>query len=451
MLLSGNCTVVGVVVSVDDVSHTSSFILLLSLQAMCAIGDSVKRGNFTKDGRHGVGMNTMYHLSDQPVLLTGPDSDRRACFFDPLLAYAAGSMSDWHMPGVKYTEEQLRRDFPDQLDGLGEGRLREVDVEQLGGGRVPSGTRFRLPLRKLNDDAERVRARRLKSTAAPVRAEVVLKDLRKWASKVGDDYFLFGKSIERITVVHLGADERNELIFARAAKRTLLPVPRGIEFFQNAVTVPVETSFYKDLPTSEQEVRQAEEEKSPDRLQCFELTVENSLDATARKYLVGLYFRAAMLKNSLDHLAKTGFALLPVGGAAIPLGTRISFIVEGHCASVLRCCFVDAVDNLRNDEHHLEKLCHSETRHCKSVQRPRPKLKRKRGKPTQSQYCLQILPPKPGPRAPPLSASGLCAARRRISGTHGCMRCGIWDRPGRAWTSRQTGSRLGTLTSVTTF
>jgi len=105
------------------------------LQGIHDLGEVSKETDLTKIGQYGVGLSSLYHMSDVPTLLTYINSEQTLCALDPTLQYIASATHD--NPGCRYTDVgELKLRFSDVFEGF-----LEQDYGGLG------GTMFRLPLR----------------------------------------------------------------------------------------------------------------------------------------------------------------------------------------------------------------------------------------------------------------------------------------------------------------
>jgi hypothetical protein len=81
---------------------------------ICSIDDSAKRENAFLTGQFGVGFNSIYHLTDSPVICSGPYT----CFLDPTRSYLPGAMDLSNDPGGRYFTKKNAHLYPDQFAPL---------------------------------------------------------------------------------------------------------------------------------------------------------------------------------------------------------------------------------------------------------------------------------------------------------------------------------------------
>ncbi len=104
------------------------------LRGIQNLGEGSKGNDPYKTGQFGIGFNSVYHLTDTPMFLTG---NGNLCIFDPNCQYVPGATVE--SPGRQYQNiSELKSQFPDVFHCL---------LEQTGLFNLNNGTLFRFPLR----------------------------------------------------------------------------------------------------------------------------------------------------------------------------------------------------------------------------------------------------------------------------------------------------------------
>jgi sacsin len=100
------------------------------------VGDGTKMGDPTKTGQFGLGFNSVYHVTDTPMFISGSDF----VVFDPHETHLPEGM-----PGLAESARELAQRCPDQLAPF----TGVFDCDPLNGWQTKGrkGTLFRLPLR----------------------------------------------------------------------------------------------------------------------------------------------------------------------------------------------------------------------------------------------------------------------------------------------------------------
>jgi len=240
------------------------------LQSIRSLGESKKRSVF-QTGRFGVGVNTMYYLTDTPFLVTG---EHIYCF-DPHTTYIPNATLS--QPGRKFPSKLLLDHFPDQIAPfLNKFGFSEENLNY-------SGTIFRLPLRQMANMSE------ISSTTfTGQKIEQYMRQLEK----VGLITFL--KNIRKISfkVIPIGSNQA-DLIYSvgmnldQAAydeKAELLRQLKQPNFYES---IPSQTCFQYSAEIVQRERKLVEasyqEEETRHNIRVIELLGDNEINAYAVK------------------------------------------------------------------------------------------------------------------------------------------------------------------------
>jgi len=236
------------------------------------LGNSGKRQRFDQIGRFGLGMNTMYVFSDQPILRDRmpevPEGRDSICFFDPLQLSAAKGLQK---PGVRWEAEELASDFP--------GQLLPFDLPSS----VPQSTVFRLPLRSNTD------------FIPPVEKAWLVRDIFEQLDQFVHNlptWMCFLRSIENITVGRLRAGVHIQLL-------TELRVPLNKEWLN-----------YRSKWPSDWESYAAESFTSQDLCACFRKSIVELRrgSSSVHDFIVASRLPADARDVAIEHCGETRYA-----------------------------------------------------------------------------------------------------------------------------------------------
>lgn len=137
-----------------------------------SIGSAGKRSDISCTGQFGIGIMSIYHITDCPIFVSGD----KFYFFDPLFQFCTGQV-----PGRKILIKDLQSNYPDQLNFLKHSNLYKYYDES---NNYFNGTVFRLSARKIDSE---------------IGKKINLEDLCI-PEQLSPSHLIFLKNIEKCTI-----------------------------------------------------------------------------------------------------------------------------------------------------------------------------------------------------------------------------------------------------------
>ena len=255
------------------------------------LGSGSKNADPCKTGQYGVGFNAVYNLTDMPSFLTkGPEIEggETLCIFDPLHKHCKKEV------GVRYTNMQTLRDtFSDVLSGYNETTF--FDKEQC-------GTVFRLPLRQSKSAISDIVMSR----------ETLNNIMEEFKSEVFE-ILLFLKSVSTITISDITSGHLDTLY---SVTTTLSDNERR----ERSEFIAMRTEIGKNLKVAKINVLNIKSFESK-----YEMHIKDNKGREENWFVVQRigFSREHFSENIMKAVDKSKIGLLPQGGVAVQLPTRI--------------------------------------------------------------------------------------------------------------------------------
>lgn len=300
------------------------------------IGESGKALDATKTGRFGLGFNSVYNVTDFPILLTGS----RIGIFDPHGDTVLGAAVE--RPGNAWRlNSALWSLCPDLLAPFRAFRLEPQSTEF-------QGTAFRLPLRSR---AQAAKSEICKQSFTRRDFDVIVEKLRHHIA----DLLLFLKNIQDIDLLHINtAGESRLLLSAHTANSETVNLARGrirdmlasdhellLETLSRQAGSPVVSEFEHEIDV---------------------VDTDGSQNRNTYRVVSGIFGdTAGQVVSCARQMLMFNEKAVPLAGAAAKLGTRHAEESEGYLfcglplpvASPMKGCHVNGFFDLQADRQGL--------------------------------------------------------------------------------------------------